>query len=338
MQTQFLFRPRFYRPNFELRPIKQSAEVMAVLRSWNTISTRPEAIEETDLPDFEDFHENAIRYHYALESGIPVHVLDRKNGVEESYNKERWRFLGSSCQCDGKEENSANQYHLLKSFLEHAGRRIELVNFTEDNDPKCPKNVIGRMRADGVNSFRGKVMSQAKYTHETYIAEPEDSNGHIAGALFGYAPAHFEGDKDAAIIQEVIDMEYEYRCIFVDGKIVTGAGCIKEFTPYNRLGFNEPFDPQLRRSQADETEVIVDHDRTNVLVNFAQHVLEQMVQEQPALSEGTIDVAMTPDGKPLVIELNGAPQYGLYGCNAKLIIEAHAKSIGFHHELAGTLS
>jgi len=323
---KFLFRPRFYSANPNADPdLPQIAECLAVLDSWKSIENNaPHA--EGFMADFEDFHENAIRYHYANASGIPIHILTRHETAKDCRDLTKWRFRGVSAELEGY-ANPADQYFVLKAFRERAGRRIEIVKFTDKDDPMHPANIIRQMRQDGMTNFLGKVTATFKYTNLFYQSEPEDSDAHISCELFGYAPAHFEDVENAGIIQAVIDMEYEYRCIFVDGKLVTGAGCIEEFTPYNRLGYGQAFDPQLRQKRHEGTPVVIDQARTETLVTFARESLVALVKEDPRLNEGTIDVALGKDGKPLIVELNGAPNYGLYACNAKLIVDAHAASI-----------
>ena len=326
---KFLFRPRFFRASKKIPSnLPQIAECQAVLKTWAECFTAEDIahIAPATIPDFEDFHENAIRYHYARTSGIPVHILTRNETAKDCHDLTKWRFLGVSVEMEGH-GNPADQYFLLKAFRERAGRRIEIVNFTNRDDPRCPANIIHQMHQEGITNFLGKVTATFKYTNLFYQSESKDTDAHISYELFGYAPAHFEDVENAGIIQPVVDMEYEYRCIFIDGQLVTGAGCIEEFTPYNRLSYGQAFDPQLRQRRHEGTPVVIDRARTDTLVTFARESLAALVKEDPRLNEGTIDVALDKDGKPLIVELNGAPNYGLYACNAKLIVDAHAASI-----------
>lgn len=153
-------------------------------------------------------------------------------------------------------------------------------------------------------------------------------------------------------------MTYEYRLFIVDGRPVTGAGCIVEHTPLfadHRPG-SSPFSPLVRRKRgvsltaiedeldeftiedldsgtwADES-ASADPSRGGDIEN-APGLVTQLVEFGAALvAEGltdgvlprayVLDVALNEgNGKPLAIEVNGLSNSGLYASKPWIVTRA----------------
>ena len=115
-------------------------------------------------------------------------------------------------------------------------------------------------------------------------------------------------------IQEVADIRYEMRCFCVNGKVVTSAGAIDQFTWLQNL---ELFDPQLQEFRGKSRVKILPKVRDR-LINFAK----QAAAEITPLFENkqfSLDVAII-NGKPGIIELNSLSNSGLYACDVEALI------------------
>lgn len=116
------------------------------------------------------------------------------------------------------------------------------------------------------------------------------------------------------LIQEWVPMTHEYRFFIVDGRTVTGAGCVEEFTPLNRLG--DTFDPQMRAHRGNGIASVADS-RVELRRDLAQQYLDFIAPIAGELPEGmntvVVDVAMDARmDTPLIVEFNTLPNSGLY--------------------------
>lgn len=130
-----------------------------------------------------------------------------------------------------------------------------------------------------------------------------------------------EGVQDIVMAQDVIPMEFEYRLFIVDGQVVSGAGCVEEFTPLDRVE-GQPFDTRVRRvrghlGQYGPGEVEDRPDVVSRLLDFGRTVAKQY--------GGTvvIDVAMNAaTDSPVIVEMNSIPNSGLYASDPWLVTSA----------------
>lgn len=120
---------------------------------------------------------------------------------------------------------------------------------------------------------------------------------------------------DGFLIQEWVPMTYEYRFFVVDGQLVSGAGCVEEFTPLDRIG-NSPFDPQIRRTRGNGVASDADSavELRPDLVRRYRSFLSPIAGALPS-EMGTVVVDVALDAgtdKPLIVEFNTLPNSGLY--------------------------
>lgn len=126
------------------------------------------------------------------------------------------------------------------------------------------------------------------------------------------------------LIQEWVPMTYEYRFFIVDGRTVTGAGCVEEFTPLNRLG--DTFDPQMRAHRGNGIASVTDS-RVEECPVLAQRYLDFIAPIASELPEGmntvVVDVALDArTDTPLIVEFNTLPNSGLYASDVHAVYRA----------------
>jgi hypothetical protein len=134
-----------------------------------------------------------------------------------------------------------------------------------------------------------------------------------------------EGSRESLIAQVFVPMEYEYRVFVVGKKVVTAAGCVEEFTPLDNNGF--PFDHQLRRHRQAKSAVELAPEVAGILTGFARHAVDALAYEVPDLTDYVIDVALGPDGNPLIVELNSLLNAGLYASQPQRVTEAMVATV-----------
>ena len=136
------------------------------------------------------------------------------------------------------------------------------------------------------------------------------------------------------LVQQWVPMTYEYRFFVVDGKLVSGAGCVEEFTPFNHAGVF-PFDPQMRERRGNgiaahgNTPVEVREDLVQRYTEFATEVADVLPAHMNTI---VFDVALNADtGEPLVVEFNTLPNSGLYASDVYAVYCAlvQAKNRGY---------
>lgn len=221
-------------------------------------------------------------------------------------------------------ERMAGRYDRLSAFVANAGR--ELLSAGVFDDPSVGTH-LNHGIADMANRHGGevmaKVMPRAKFlplAHMRFDLPVTDRAARDAVTEhLEWAPVHFDGDVDAFLLQQVVTMRYEYRIFVVDHQVVTGAGSIEEHTPLNNTA---SFDPQLREHRDARSPVIVDEAIRDTLVAFAAGVAADIAAEQPDLCDYVIDVALGADDRPLVIELNGYLNAGLFASQPRLVTKA----------------
>lgn len=131
--------------------------------------------------------------------------------------------------------------------------------------------------------------------------------------------AHCFGDTDI-LVQEMADIRYEMRIFCVNGKAVTSAGQINDFT---WLRNHETFDPQLQEFRGNCPVNSVATVRDNLL-SFANEILPEVasVFENKNFS---LDVAII-NGKPGIVEMNSLCNSGLFACDIKRLVKAHLEA------------
>ncbi|XBH22968.1 hypothetical protein V5R04_07085 [Jonesiaceae bacterium BS-20] len=215
----------------------------------------------------------------------------------------------------------ADRYYRTQTFKNHAGRKIELghLNGAGGRD-------IRTIAADFFNAGHSSVflkMTEAKMG----LAKWE--RGQDVWELMGdsWVLIHQEGKPDAFLIQEFVALTFEYRFFVVDHMLVSGAGRVIEHTPLDNQGTR--FCTGVRELASDVWDSVPGPvefrlDLVDQYVALATKVVADFQVECPSMLEYTLDVAMSPSG-PVIVELNGIRNSGLFANNAVTIAAARAK-------------
>lgn len=209
-------------------------------------------------------------------------------------------------------EQAASNYHRLPVFHSNAGRKLALADATIESLAAAITKVSGPS---------GKVV--VKVTRRKYAMFVLDLNEHpdVETALYaseelGLSLMHLEGDRDAYLVQEWVEMTFERRYFVIDGIIATSAGCIDEYTPYDRVVTHS--DPRMRRHRG-EPDILWAVQETEQLTAFVRRLTREL-RDVKTLTEYVIDVAIGPNGQPLIIELNAIRNSGLYAADYSRVI------------------
>lgn len=133
----------------------------------------------------------------------------------------------------------------------------------------------------------------------------------------GYDLALFEGEPDAALVQQRTRMRYEYRVQVIGGEPVCGAGCIERFTPADNRG--NRYDPRMEETR--NSGRIESHpDIARLYEQFAHEAAHAIRGEV----EGpyVMDLYLDDAGQPHVIELNPQSNSGLYALDMDALLTA----------------
>lgn len=145
---------------------------------------------------------------------------------------------------------------------------------------------------------------------------------------FGWTLVRISGMPGQFQVSTWLDMRYEYRLFIVEGRVVTGAGCIEEFTPLDHDPDEWLLDPWVREvrgngvSGPDGADTAPEH-RPGLAAwygHYGAQLAEQLPQGQRTV---VLDLAcVTGREHPVVVELNDLPNAGLYACDADRLARA----------------
>lgn len=308
---------------------REAQRAQELLHVWRDVIG---PIPETGSSDFENFFETAARLDAAVTAvgreSIWVETSARdmkvKNFVTGAPVPEGLTIYGPRTVV---RENApefapfrlADQYMHFETFAQNAGRRVILCGHDLDGD--------GVELVDVVQGFAGRRIivkaTRSKHGLWTLDIPAEATSAEVKTLLFeelDWSLIHMEGMRHGYLVQEWVPMFFEYRTFIIDGKPVTGAGCVEELTP---LSNRTVFDLAVRRDRHDQGSAYADNpDVVKELVEFASTVAGELLAEQPALRSYVIDVALNSDGMPLVIELNPLLNAGLYASDPRHVARA----------------
>lgn len=216
-------------------------------------------------------------------------------------------------------------YWRYESFRHHAGRFMTTAGFHPDDAQATDIESLDIVRS-GERFFIKTTASKrlpATTGHLVREANPRhpdltDERIEFDSMSWGWAEVNLEGQSDSLLVQQYVPMRYEYRFFVIDGRVVTGAGCIEEHTPFDIPADQAGgFDTRVREHRGQDSDVVDDPELVSTLVNFAVAVASDLDAEadEDELNAYTLDVALGPDDKPLVVELNPIDVAGFYACD-----------------------
>ncbi|ROR76127.1 hypothetical protein SAMN06295974_3725 [Plantibacter flavus] len=217
-------------------------------------------------------------------------------------------------------------HHAIDTQINHpivqqfGGRAMMLGSIGIDDDTDIIQWLATRHRDHGV--ARG-VVKVAAHKNGIWSIEldndPEVIRRRLLDAM-DWTYIRLDGQRDALFVQDELALEFEYRLFIIDGEVVSGAGCVEEFTPLDRQS-NRPFDSRMRRIRGhlEQGEPSPVEDRPDIF-----HELLSFGSRVASAHSGTvvIDVAKNAaTGEPVVIELNGISNSGLYASDPWTVAE-----------------
>lgn len=321
-------------PDLSLIPERNAAradDLLALWRAWFD----PKGGDGDGETDYENFFEEAAKLEAVIAECDPTstyiatprrqvarRVSDRAEApVADLSHLGRYGAVGRM-EWPPPSEHFAQRYHLYETFRRHAGRLVIPCGVGVEDESTTLTEAIGALKRHGLSRFVVKVMLSAKYGLHHFAVDPSTSLSDIEAQVdsaLNWTLVHAEGTPASLLVQEWITMTHEYRLFIVDGRPVTGAACIEHFTP---LDNTETFDPQMRVQRAASSPVVVDGDARDRLVAFGRTVAAELAFEQPELHHYVLDVALGADGQPLVVELNGLLNSGLYASDTRAVVRA----------------
>ena len=324
--------PPYTRPGHE-------AKASALLKTWNSAIGGREVNHEAD---YEDFYEQAARLHAAIEGFGPENVwlrymrrpfadyaknlaTGKKKPADELEHLPRYGAQpgGIHDRVTDEQEQLAGNYHQAEAFGRLAGRKLALGGFGTGDDGDAARIITGMM-SEGVTDFfiKGtRTKSGIWQVSPKPGSTPTEIDLDIIASDGSYGLMMLEGRPGTMLIQERVEMTFEYRLFIVHGRVVTGAGCIEEFTPLDNRG--AAFDTRVQRHR-NKSAVMDDQERVYGLLDFAEGAVAAFAAEVPELHTYVMDLAFGPDQKPLVIELNGMLNSGLYATDPLAVTRALA--------------
>lgn len=321
-------------------------EMLAVLRD---VAAAGHDIGPTvNMADIEDFWEDAIRiatvHRSATSRGLRTATVPRGHTWT---HEELTRRLGPvSIYETGHHEADILSTHPAVRNAALTGRTTVTSTYLDPHslggDVVCTATQLAAMGRPPKNDTLTVLRWLAAHGHDHAVIKAAGSKAGITRIAlcndpvlladrvfsgdFGYTMLRLEGLPNALHVSPWIPMTYEYRLFVVDGIVVTGAGCIEEFTPLDHEDPRDRFDPWVRRDRGNG--IAATHDtapqRSPALVqlyrDFAATVLAHLNPHEQTIE---MDLAMIEDrADPVLIELNGMSNAGLYAINAQALSDA----------------
>jgi hypothetical protein len=238
----------------------------------------------------------------------------------------------------------ARKYPFSPTFNKHARRWSVIAGLESEayddgaSTRKYDRSVYPEEKGEHANPSAAEVMSAQsseadkvfiKINKNKYFAGNvqlrqamtiEQANSALMDAL-EYGMVHLAGYSDIVQVQESVVMEYEYRIIMIDGKPVTGAGCVEEFTP---LDNTSNFDTRVRQIRDSRTSIVEMPDGLiEKYLELARKFADDIYAES-GLKNYVLDVCLIK-GQPAVIELNSCYNFGLYACDVHALVREITK-------------
>ncbi|MFZ3481989.1 ATP-grasp domain-containing protein [Sphingomonas sp. 3-13AW] len=333
MRGIYLYRPL----NRDRHPATAALKAPAYLATW--LEAFPDS-QPTNC-DFEDWAENAVLLHEARQREIDLQILPSaqmlwiSSTAFETPRSEPGAPVGamfghwsgadfinglpvpiSLVGQDAHAAGAASEYAASPVFQRHAGRRTIYVDATADHLEHVLAEILGNRTETDV--FLKSV--KKGFSDIVHITAGSSLSRQVFDQLDGLDLdfMHYEGNRRMLLAQDVIHCGYEYRLFVVDGKLVTGAGCVEHHTPLDNL---EVFDPQME-PRRNRSSVDTYADVRDQHLAFAEKFVEEFAAEHGRHLDYCLDVALDDQGRTFVIELNPPLNCGRYASDVGAWMDA----------------
>lgn len=305
--------------------------------------------------DFETCTEELFRADAVLEAYGPenLEVLDRRNpGRDVDFDGRPFFFsLWTTAPFVSDQARAAERWDQVEAVRNLAGRPITHADADRESLLAAVRRMSGHS-ADG--SVWIKDMSEAKaglwrvvLQEDSYLGlatHPLDRGAHLVEQ--GYDPVEDglgmtlirrEGDRGAFMVAAHVPMCHEYRIFVVDGVPVSGAGCIEEHTPLDRVPGSGPFSTLTRADRRDDDEVPEHRYGTvRTMIEAARPIAAALAEA--GAPHCVVDMAVTDEAavtdqavgsasqRPVLVEVNTIENAGLYASDPYTVARAMARS------------
>lgn len=276
--------------------------------------------------DVEDFWEDACRVSAAWRA-TDGNVVAKDPA---SWRTEPWtademaRRFGPIARDEEGGHHGADRLINHPLVKKHGGREMLLGGFGEGVESDVVEWMAARHREHGIR--RGILKAVARKNGVWSIeldSDPEVIRRRMVDAM-DWTYMRLEEGQQTVLAQDAIDLQFEYRLFVVDGEVISGAGCVEEFTPLNRPVDAGLFDMRVRRVRGyfdtEPTAVEVRPDVVGRLIEFGRTVARE--HGGTVVIDVALDVTGNAFGVPVVIEFNDIPNSGLYASNPWVVAEA----------------
>lgn len=299
----------------------------------------PELREHTELPaldaDIEDFWEPLVRTAAMIRAARATGKTIQRRSPDHAWTPDELAQRSGPVFTIEERKHAADPLLNLLLFRANAGRWMAMCGYSDIPGELAPHEdlvtlVLRRARA-GVDRVVLKFAGR-KAGVVTIGLHPEMTAEDVESALMdsddGWTFVRIAGKKNTILLQDQIPMRYEYRLFVVDGKVVSGAGCIEEFTPYSRTEPASPFDDRMRYVRGD---IAGNKNSTEPsVVTHEPELLDRYLDVGQDLAyqyKGTVVIDLALDvstNRVVVVELNTLPNAGLYAADPDAIAMALA--------------
>lgn len=276
--------------------------------------------------DIEDFWEDACRVSAAWRaSGGNVVAKDSWRTRERWSPDEMLRRLGPVASSEEGGSHALDREIGHPLVHEHGGRGLKRGSLLGDPATDIVRWLAARHRDHGVARGVVKLAERKKGIWSIELdSDPEVVKQRLLDAM-DWTFIRLEGLEGAIFAQDAIDLQWEYRLFIVDGVVVSGAGCVEEFTPLDRAPEEGPFGTRVRRIRGHlhQGRPSAVEDRPEIvarLIEFGRRVAAE--HGGTVVIDVALDAAASLDGTPVVIELNELPNSGLYASDPWLVTRA----------------
>lgn len=203
----------------------------------------------------------------------------------------------------------ADRYAINPNVRMLMHRKTKLSSIYEDDI----KHAFASLIRDGVSSFFIKLMNQAKLLPNLKISGTNlDELEQQVQEWGGWAFVHADDDPNALLIQENVDIQYEYRMFMVGDQPVCGAANIGLKTPIDNM--HTRFDPQMQKHRDDTTVKNVEL-RPELAERYREFATRAgRMFAHCGYGAYTLDLCLI-NGEVSIVELNGLMNSGLFALN-----------------------
>lgn len=289
---------------------------------------------EDNPGDVEDFWENVAR---AAAAHRAAEVLGRSIQTHHAglwSDDEMARRVGPVAKIE-ESDHGTDPLLMHPVFVQNSGRWVSLAGYSSEPDEFEPEHdlvqlILSRART-GVTRVVVKFAARKTGVFtielwETMTAQDVTTLLMTAGdEHVGWQIIRLDGIRDQFLVQDWIDMTYEYRLFIVDGQVISGAGCIEEFTPYDRISPDSCFDTRVRKHRGHGIVADKDSEITRDPVLVGEYL--DFGDAVAAAHGGTVGIDVATNaatGEVVIVELNTLPNSGLYASNPDAVYRAQA--------------